>query len=113
MNLESTTPIPDGSAWAALLAAGVGCAAFGLFTDLSEASARASKLLLWYRPSGSLSGVAGCAVIVWVAVWAVLHYRWRGRKLDRVGLVIVLTVLLVVIGIVTTFPPFYELMVSE
>jgi hypothetical protein len=109
MEIEQTLPTTNGPAWAALLAAGVGCAAFGLLTDVSEASAGAAKFLQWYRPSGSLSGVAGAAVLVWGVTWVILRLRWGDRQLERAGLLTAVTAALVVAGIVMTFPPFYEL----
>jgi len=105
---ESATP-SNGSAWAALLSAGIGCAGFGLLTDISECSTRASKVLLWYRPSGALSGVAILAIVIWLVVWAVLGARWKDRRLQNERTLMIATVILVLAGIVTTFPPFYEL----
>jgi hypothetical protein len=101
---------PNGSAWAALVAAGIGGAVFGVITDISEISKPAAKALAWYKPAGALSGVAICAVLVWGVAWALLHARWRSKRLARQGLLTTVTVLLSVVAIVTTFPPFYELL---
>lgn len=103
----------NGAAWAAFVAAGIGCTAFGLFTDLSEVSARFSAMLNWYNPSGSLSGVAGCAIILWLVSWLVLDIRWKNRHLAGQGRLMWLTVLLVLLGLLTTFPPFYSLFVHD
>ncbi len=96
----------NGAAWAAILAAGIGCCAFGLFTDLSEASARAGAMLNWYNPAGSLSGVAGCAIATWAIAWAGLAAAWKNRRVATPGRIMLLTVVLVIAGLLATFPPF-------
>jgi hypothetical protein len=108
--MEPIPPIPKtGPAWAAILAAGIGCAAFGVVVDLAEAFPRCSKLLNIYPPSGDLSGKSAAAVIVWIVAWLMLHFRWNKRDIARPGLVSGLTFLLVVVGLVAVFPPFIEL----
>ena len=99
----------DGSAWAALLAAGIGCASFGVLTLFSECSPAVAKLLLWYVPSGSLSGVAILSVAVWIVAWVVLAVIWKNRRFESEGLLMAATLLLVAAGILLTFPPFYGL----
>ncbi len=103
---------PNGSAWAALVGAGVGCAGFGIVTDVSEWSAGVSRMLQWYSPAGSLSGVAGCAMVIWVGVWWVLHARWRERRLQSERKLMGVTFLLVLTGLIATFPPFYGMFVK-
>lgn len=117
MSTEASNPIqiPDsatsahGTAWAALFSAGIGCAAFGVLTLLSECVPALSKALNWYKPSGALSGVAILAIIIWLVVWAALGARWHHRRLQNERSLMIATVVLVLVGIVTTFPPFYEL----
>jgi hypothetical protein len=103
-------PIPNGSAWAALVSAGIGALGFGILTDLSECSARAAKLLLWYRPAGSLSGVAAGAILFWIAAWAVLQMMWKNRRLEHQRTLLAVIIALSLAALVTTFPPFYELL---
>jgi len=105
VSLES----PDGPAWAALLAASIGAAAFGLITDASECSARVSRSLQWYRPAGALSGVAIGAIVIWVVAWVALHVRWRGMSFQNRRTPMSAILLLALVALVTTFPPFYEL----
>jgi hypothetical protein len=100
---------PNGAAWAAMLAAAIGGAGFGVLTDMSECSARVSKLLQWYRPAGALSGVAICAMGTWIVVWSALHIRWQGKRLANERRMMFVTLMLALAAIVTTFPPFYEL----
>jgi hypothetical protein len=111
---KNTTPTDvgnsaNGAAWAALLAAGIGGFAFGLITDASECSATISKHLIWYQPAGALSGVAICAIIVWLISWAGLHIWWSGRRIKAQGMLIAVISFLAAAAVLTTFPPFYEL----
>ena len=103
-------PVANGAAWAALLSAAIGGGTFAVLTDLSEASRAASGKLQWYGPAGSLSGVAIGSVVIWAGVWAGLHVRWRGRTLARQRTLLAITGALVVLSLVATFPPFYELL---
>lgn len=100
----------SGAAWAGLLAAGIGGVTFGALTDLSETSAAASRALQWYQPAGSLSGVAIGTILVWFTLWAILHLRWKNKQLRHERTLLIVTCLLVVIALVATFPPFYELL---
>jgi hypothetical protein len=101
---------PNGPAWAALLSAGIGGFGFGVLTDLSECSGRVSRMLQWYRPAGSLSGVAILAVLIWLAVWAVFHSRWKHKRIRNQRALMALTLALALAALVSTFPPFYELL---
>jgi hypothetical protein len=99
----------DGPAWAALLAGAIGAFAFAGLTVASEASAAVARALLWYRPAGSLSGVAGGAVLTWAIAWVALHLRWAGRHVKRSRLLLVVVIGLVVAALLGTCPPVYEL----
>ena len=119
MSAEPTTSNPssasepattaNGSAWAALVSAGIGCAGFGAFTMLSECSKAMGKFLNWYNPSGALSGVAICAIVIWLVVWTSLTARWKTLRMENERVLMIWTILLVLLGIVMTFPPFYDL----
>jgi hypothetical protein len=102
--------VPNGAAWAALLAAGLGGFAFGAITDLSECLASVGKLLIWYRPAGALSGVAISAIVIWLGVWIALHTRWNGKRIEAQGMLVAVISLLAIAAVVTTFPPFYEML---
>lgn len=99
MNTESEA---NGAAWAAILASGIGAFAMGLVVILNEAGVFAAPSL--YGPSGGVSGRTTIAVVVWLVAWVVLHSRWKGRGVDarRVRAV---TLLLIGLGLVATFPP--------
>ena len=51
-------------------------------------------------------------VIVWLIVWAILHAVYRGRRFEtRRALLIAL--ILVALGVVGTFPTFFQAFTSE
>ena len=107
--IPPTVSYATGSAWATLLSAGIGCAAFGVFTMLSECVPAMSRSLNWYNPSGPLSGVATCAVVIWLVAWMILSARWNNRSMTNERALLIVTLVLVLVGILTTFPPFYDL----
>lgn len=97
---------PTGIAAAALLSAGVGVFVIGLLTTLNEALGLGA-VLNWWPPAGPLTGKTGLGVAAWLVSWAILHQRYRDRdaELDRVAR---WTWFLVVLGLLGTFPPFFE-----
>jgi hypothetical protein len=103
---------PNGPVAAALLAGGIGSAALGLMTVLNEASAGISAALNWDNPVGPLSGKAGVGVIAFFLSWIVLHFAMRGRNVNFNRAATIAFILLAV-GLLFTFPPFFELFAAE
>jgi hypothetical protein len=101
-------PLPNGPAAAAVLAAGIGCFALGLLTVLSTAFTPLANVLQFYQPTGPLSGVSTLAVVVWLIAWLVYHWLWRHKQM-RFTTVFVTTLVLIILGVIGTFPPFYNL----
>jgi hypothetical protein len=97
---------PLGASLAAVLAAGIGALAMGLFVIANEAGLYSAPSL--YGPSGGLSGRSTFAVITWLVAWAVLHHRWKGGGPDS-GTVLRWTIILTGIGVVLCFPPVWGL----
>lgn len=97
-----------GAAAAAFVAAGIGCAALGLFTTLAAISEGVKNLLNWWGPAGPLTGKTGMAVIVWIASWIALHLAWKNKS-ATIRRAFVITLLLIVVGLVGTFPTFFEM----
>ncbi len=106
---------PDGPGAAAMLAAGIGIFALGLFTTLNEAS---TALHDWFgkwefgRGVGPLAGKTTLAVIVWAVAWLALHAAWRKKDVDLrpmfwIGLI------LGILGAIGTFPPFFTAFAAE
>jgi hypothetical protein len=101
--------LPNGPGAAAILAAGIGSAALGVFALAGDAFPAINRFFNFYRPSGALSGVSTVAVIVWLVAWFVLARRWATETVPMVKVNIAAFVLLAV-GILLTFPPFMDLL---
>ena len=97
----------NGAAMAAMLAAGIGAFAMGVFVIVNEAGVFAAPAL--YGPAGGVTGRTTFAAFVWLAAWALLHRRWRARELAP-GRVYGLTLALIGAGILGTFPPLWALL---
>jgi hypothetical protein len=65
-------------------------------------------MMVFYRPTGPLSGVTACAVLVWLAVWAILDRSWR-RRTVRARPLVTAAIVLLLLGLLLTFPPFGDL----
>ena|SRR6185312_13410604 len=104
---------PTGSAWAAILAAAIGCASFGILVDLAEAFKPVSKKLSFYAPTGDLSGKSTLAVAAWLLCWAILHVSWKKRDIQRTGTILTIVLLLILFALVATFPPFFGLFAAD
>lgn len=101
--------LPNGPGAAAILAAGIGCAAVGILAFAGDASEAIGKALNFYNPVGTLSGVTTIAIIVWLVSWFVLGGMWRERTVNLSKINVVAFVLLAV-GFLLTFPPFMDLL---
>ncbi len=64
--------------------------------------------MIFYTPTGPLSGVTTCAIVVWLAAWALLHWRWSWRNVE-VGRVTVAAFILLFLSLLLTFPPIADL----
>lgn len=96
---------------AALLACGIGCASLGVVVSASEAIPALKDLLNLYPPVGPLSGKTIYAVAAWLLSWALLAHRFKGRHVD-LSRVTIYTYVLVVVGLLGTFPPIYGLLAA-
>ena len=110
--IDSNDPA-NGSAWAAILASGIGCFAYGVMIDLGEATKLGARLLNFYDPVGNLSGKTIVAVLVWVVGWIDLHIRWRGREIASTRAITALTLILVFLGIAASCPLVFELLTGK
>jgi len=101
-----SSDMTNGAAAAAFLGAGIGAFAVGTFTLLNEAGWFVAPTL--YGPAGGVSGRTTLAAVTWLLAWAILHNRWRGREVAP-GTIYAAALLLIVLGIVGTFPPVWGL----
>jgi hypothetical protein len=99
---------PNGAGAAAILAAGIGAFLVPIFAILADQSAAIKSLMIFWKPTGPLSGVTTCAIVLWLAAWAILHARWRNQSvaLTRVNSV---AFVLLILGLLLTFPPIADL----
>ncbi|HEX9380856.1 MAG TPA: hypothetical protein VF891_05095 [Gaiellaceae bacterium] len=119
MNVETTTPSaapqpvpaegarPFGPAAAVLLAAGFGIFILGLLTTLAEASTGIKDGLQWNDRVGPLSGKTIIATAVFFGTWALLTAALR-RSEPPWKPVVYATGGLVVLGLLMTFPTFFQ-----
>jgi len=105
--LQSLAP-----AAAALLAGGIGSMALGLLTVLAEASTPIKDALRFYGPAGPLSGKTTVAVIVWLVSWVILRGVWNKKEVEF-GKVAGVAFILLALGLIGTFPPFFLLFAGE
>jgi hypothetical protein len=109
---KSTQDKPEGPVSAAIIATGVGATALGVLTTLAEASTSIKDWLNWNSGVGPLSGKTILAVAVWIVAWAVLHLTMRGKRYEtRPALIIALV--LIGIGVLGTFPTFFQLFAPD
>jgi hypothetical protein len=104
--------LPNGPVAAVLLAGGIGAAVLGLMTTLAEASEGLKNSLNWYNPAGPLTGKSLLGVFAFLLAWGVLHVLYRGKNVNFTRATAVAFALLAV-GLLMTFPPFFELFAAE
>ena len=100
---------PNGAGAAAVLAAGIGSFLVAVFAILADKVASIKGLMNFYKPTGPLSGVTTCAIVFWLAAWALLHWRWSWRNV-AVGRVTAAAFILLFLGLLLTFPPLADLL---
>ena len=101
--------LPNGSpARRQILAAGVGSFALAVLALAADKSAAIKSALVWYRPTGALSGVTTAAILIWLLAWVILEWRW-GKRVVAAGRVNALAFTLLALGLLLTFPPFADL----
>jgi hypothetical protein len=103
---------PNGPAFAAILAAALAFAVLGAVTTLAEVFDGFGDWLAFSGRVGMLSGETIIAIAAYFVSWAALGLFWR-RSEPRPLPVFVVTALLIGIGLVGTFPPFFRLFGAE
>jgi hypothetical protein len=102
----------NGPAFAAVIAAAIGSLVLGVFTTLAEASANVKDWLVLREPVGPLSGKTTMSVAAWVVSWVVFGVLWRNREVDSRA-VIIASAVLIGLGLLGTFPAFFEEFATE
>ena len=101
------TDKPFGPAAAPFLAAGIASVVLGILTTLAEASDGVKTALEWSKSVGALSGKAIIEVIVFFVGWAILQGVLKDKDPDPKK-VFMWTGILVAVGLVLTFPTFFQ-----
>jgi lysylphosphatidylglycerol synthetase-like protein (DUF2156 family) len=97
----------EGLAAAALVAAGLGAVVLGLLTTLAEASTGTADFLQFNDRVGPLSGKTIIAASAYFGALLLFALLFRGRQL-ALRPVLVAAIVLLVLGLVGTFPTFFQ-----
>jgi hypothetical protein len=109
-NSDSTAPaIPNGSGAAAMLAAAIGSFVLAIIAFAGDKSIPIKNSLNFYKPTGPLSGVTTIAIVVWFLAWGLLEWRW-GKRAVSMTRINRLSLALLVLSILLTFPPIVDLL---
>lgn len=98
---------PSGPAAAVVLAAGLACFVLGLLSTLTAVSGSVSDALTLSERVGDVSGLSTATSLVFFAAWVGLGIAWR-RSEPSLARVAVLSALLIALGLLGTFPPFFN-----
>ena len=99
---------PNGSGAAAILSAGVGSFALAVLAFAGDKSALIASSLVFYKPTGPLSGITTVAILIWLFTWGILEWRWRSRTVAA-GRIIAAALALLGLSLLLTFPPIVDL----
>lgn len=105
---HGTAAQTNGAGAAAVLAAGIGSFLLAVFAIIGDKSAAAKSFFIFSKPTGPLSGVTTSAIVLWIAIWIVLHLRWRSRSV-RLASINAISIALLVLALLLTFPPIADL----
>ncbi len=100
--------LPNGEAVAALISAGIGVFVLGLLTTLAMASTNIANMLNWNKGVGPLSGKTIVPVVLWLVSWVALTVVWKGKNVNF-GRATIATFSLIGLGLLLTFPIFFDL----
>ncbi|MBN8621292.1 MAG: hypothetical protein J0L63_20430 [Anaerolineae bacterium] len=96
----------DRAMGASMIASGIGSLVLGIAIVLAEVNADIKTFLTWNTGVGPLSGKTGVSIIAFVISWVILHYAFQ-RKAISLTTSFVVTLVLVVLGLLLTFPPVF------
>jgi fluoride ion exporter CrcB/FEX len=109
---EATATKPNGPVAAVLLASGIGAFVIGLLTTLAEASESFAESIQYDDGVGPLSGKTLWASAAFFVSWGALAYLLRDRELPWKPLLITAAVL-IGLGLLGTFPIFFQAFAPE
>jgi len=100
--------LSNGSGAAAILSAGIGSFALAALACAGDKLTAVKNSLIFYKPTGPLSGVTTTAILIWLVTWGILEWRWRNRTVG-VGRISVIALALLGLSLMLTFPPVIDL----
>ena len=69
---------------------------------VGDESAAVNIILVFYKPTGPLSGVTTTAILIWLFAWGILEWRWRNRTV-AVGRISAVALALLGLSLLLTF----------
>jgi fluoride ion exporter CrcB/FEX len=109
---DQTASHPNGPIAAALLSSAFGCFLLGVVAVAADGSKRLASSLIFYQPTGPLSGVTTVSIAGWLLCWVILAVRWKSRAVNF-GKISLLAFVFLVLGLFLTFPPFGDLILGR
>ena len=86
-----------------MLAAALGSLALALLAFAGDKSVFVKNSLVFYKPTGALSGVTTVAIVLWLMTWGALEWQW-GKRTVAMGRVSTVSLLLLIISLLLTCP---------
>ncbi|MFZ0962029.1 MAG: hypothetical protein WAO35_14090 [Terriglobia bacterium] len=114
MNMPASATAPsapamtNGSGAAAILAAGVGSFALAVLAVAGDKLTAIKNSLIFYKPTGPLSGVTSTAIVIWLLTWGILEWRWRNKTVAA-GRINAVALVMLGLSLLLTFPPIGDL----
>jgi hypothetical protein len=106
---SSNSPaLANGSGAAAILAAGIGSFALAALACAGDKLIAVKNSLVFYKPTGPLSGVTTVALLIWLTTWGTLEWRWRNRTVAA-GRISAAALIMLGLSLLLTFPPVADL----
>lgn len=99
---------PNGPVAAVLLATGIGAVLLGILVIAAESSLSFADSLAYSMRVGPLSGKVLWATGGFLASWGILALVLRGRDVN-LRAVVVISSILIALGLLFTFPPFFQM----
>ena len=109
---KAEAEVATGPAAAAMVAGGIGTLAIGLLTTGAVISVGLKEALNFWNPAGPLTGKTAVGVIAWIITWLLLNTLWKDKDYD-LNKAFTITLILISIGLLFTFPTFFEAFEAE
>jgi hypothetical protein len=100
--------LTNGSGAAAILSAAIGCFALSGLAIAADKSPFVKAALVFYKPTGALSGVTSSSILIWFLTWGILDIRWRKRTV-ALGWNCSIAFTLLIFSFLLTYPPIADL----